>query len=559
MVSCSLCLEDNVEIAFSCLTKKCSYEICAPCVKLAFEDASGENCRLCPICKTPTARRMVESICGKGAVREVERALRSRVEQEVQQENLKKDRGRELMSSYEDRARKLFLELSDLLNTKCPRCGVVFDDYDGCNALYCRNSECGAKFCAVCLLDCGGDAHPHARKHGNLFDKSLFQDAKAEREQATISSFLREHGHEPFEVKELLRIKAEKITEGPLSLQGGAYSVSGFLGKAKASLRVAVRQDRLSVLCESGTPPRALTSEDISPRNRIPEDYALHLVAQSGFRCQVTLEHLVNGRWKVIPLPDEDDDDRNKKDGGNRPTVDALINVRRSLQSCSIAFQGSGHLYQTVLSSSKGERLNDTEISVKFLSVRATGDVFGEGLSLAEIGCSRTKILGFNQNRRMLLLEQHVDQSSPETLLFEPLQYFMGAKPPVRLFQGESTLPAPDTFKELNTQQQLVAHPLSIRTAMECAGPPGTGKTKTITELVRSVLCCTEYNVIVLSERNGAIDAIAEKMAGDCIIGHPNSKRRSVKDFVLWKRLLAFGSAGMGPYARLFALEAKLK
>ena len=81
------------------------------------------------------------------------------------------------------------------------------------------------------------------------------------------------------------------------------------------------------------------------------------------------------------------------------------------------------------------------------------------------------------------------------------------------------------------------------------------GKTKTITELVRSILQCTEMDVVVLSERNGAIDAIAEKMAHDCI----DLKRMNVKDVSLWNCVLAFGSSGMGSFSRLFKLEDKLR
>jgi hypothetical protein len=502
---------------------------------------------------------MVESMCGKGAIREVERNLRSKVEYEVRKEKERKSAGRALMSTYEDKAQKLFLEVSEWLNMKCPRCKVVFDDYDGCNALTCSNPICEASFCSVCLQDCGTDAHPHALSHGNLFDKNLFLKAKAEREEATLASFLQEHAHESFEVKELVKIKAESISNGPSHSRG--RSGKDFLAKAKATLQDAVRKDRLSVLSESGNIRRGLTSEDISPRNRIPENYQLCLISRSTYRYQIRLRQRVDGVWRVIPLPEDEKEANGKKKGGeDHIIVDALSNARRSLQSCSIAFAGADCLYQTMFTSlKKDEQLNkESEISVNFSRVdRATGAALGEGLSLQQIQCEETTILGFNANKRMLLLEQHVEQSSSDLLMFDPLRQFVGEKQPGRLLRGESALPAPDTFKELNKQQQLVAHPLSIRTAMECAGPPGTGKTKTITELVRSILYCTEYDVIILSERNGAIDAIAEKMAGDCI-HRPTSTRKRVKDFVQWKHLLSFGSAGMGSYARLFTSSEKL-
>ena len=59
----------------------------------------------------------------------------------------------------------------------------------------------------------------------------------------------------------------------------------------------------------------------------------------------------------------------------------------------------------------------------------------------------------------------------------------------------------------------------------------------------------------MLSERNGAIDAIAEKMAHDCM----DVKRMTVKDVSLWNRVLAYGSSGMGFFSKLFRLEEKLR
>ncbi|MGA1465975.1 MAG: AAA domain-containing protein, partial [Balneolaceae bacterium] len=71
----------------------------------------------------------------------------------------------------------------------------------------------------------------------------------------------------------------------------------------------------------------------------------------------------------------------------------------------------------------------------------------------------------------------------------------------------------------------------------------GTGKTKTIVELIRSILKCTNHHIIVLSERNGAIDAIAEKISEDCIDHKPGkpTKDAKVRDVELWSSVVAFG------------------
>lgn len=49
--------------------------------------------------------------------------------------------------------------VSSLLNEACPHCAQPYDAFTGCFALTCSSSESG--FCALCLADCGADAHPH--------------------------------------------------------------------------------------------------------------------------------------------------------------------------------------------------------------------------------------------------------------------------------------------------------------------------------------------------------------------------------------------------------------
>ena len=85
------------------------------------------------------------------------------------------------------------------------------------------------------------------------------------------------------------------------------------------------------------------------------------------------------------------------------------------------------------------------------------------------------QVLDINENLRLMKLERHVVRNSPDQLLFEPLRHFIGEKKPERVLR-EIAVPPPEMFIGLNPEQQRVAHPLSIRTATECAGPPGTGK-----------------------------------------------------------------------------------
>ena len=78
----------------------------------------------------------------------------------------------------------------------------------------------------------------------------------------------------------------------------------------------------------------------------------------------------------------------------------------------------------------------------------------------------------------------------------------------------------------------------------------------TIVELVRGLLETTNLDVVVLSERNGAINAIAEKFKEVCL----DDKGKSVKDMLVWLSLITYGSGeAMGSATKLFTLEGKLR
>lgn len=72
----------------------------------------------------------------------------------------KSEQEREVMA-----ARK---HIESMMVVQCPRCSTPFDRFEGCAALVCsaavEGGECRAGFCALCLLDCGQDAHEHVRQ-----------------------------------------------------------------------------------------------------------------------------------------------------------------------------------------------------------------------------------------------------------------------------------------------------------------------------------------------------------------------------------------------------------
>lgn len=323
---------------------------------------------------------------------------------------------------------------------------------------------------------------------------------------------------------------------------------TAFLQTATKCLDAAVKNDRLSVLGGDHM-PGSLKLDDISPRNRIPEEYRLFLrpFGSNGFTIAL-YQREKNGSLKPIVLPD--------KDGIGTATVveDSLMNIKAGLRQGVVAFEGANCLYQTspARREQNAKQDGDDQIRITLEKVQNDGSLGGPRFVSREI-----RVLGVNPNFRILQLEDHIARSEPEELFYKPLRHFIGHSVPTTIgSRGSSSLTLPSSFYDLNAVQQSVADPTKLTTAREVAGPPGTGKTKTITELVRALLKFTSYDVVVLSERNGAIDAIAEKIAHDCV-KFVGDTADSVSDKSLWMKLLAFGSSGMGPSTRLFTPESK--
>ena len=90
----------------------------------------------------------------------------------------------------------------NLLTLACPRCKAAFVDFEGCFALQCSQCPCG--FCAMCLKDCGTDAHGHvancqegqAGLHNGVFgDKRQFEDIQKRRKGRLVREYLNNVPH----------------------------------------------------------------------------------------------------------------------------------------------------------------------------------------------------------------------------------------------------------------------------------------------------------------------------------------------------------------------------
>ena len=126
--------------------------------------------------------------------------------------------------------RKVIVERD--LNLRCPSCAQVFDDYSGCNCLTCEN--CGARFCAVCLKNCGSgrETHEHhGEAHGDYFDRGLFDTATKTRYVDRLCSAVRAEEKGGVELQIQLVAELAKADLGPLGiseqeiLQGAGVTV----------------------------------------------------------------------------------------------------------------------------------------------------------------------------------------------------------------------------------------------------------------------------------------------------------------------------------------------
>ena len=84
--------------------------------------------------------------------------------------------------------------IDSILTLQCPHCHTAFCEFTDCLALKCK---CGCGFCAVCMSDCGADAHAHVRSGCSFIDlggrATASADAAAHAQNAWRMSRLAEY------------------------------------------------------------------------------------------------------------------------------------------------------------------------------------------------------------------------------------------------------------------------------------------------------------------------------------------------------------------------------
>jgi hypothetical protein len=147
------------------------------------------------------------------------------------------------------------------------------------------------------------------------------------------------------------------------------------------------------------------------------------------------------------------------------------------------------------------------------------------------------KVIGITGNARHIRMRNYLARMTPATMP-EPVKALLGTVPN-RALLTELTAPQTPQSEKLNEYQASVVDLTNLRAAQVIVGPPGTGKSYTIIALIMQMVAeLPSNNVIVLtSEKNGAIEAVAEHLRRVCMEGD------RVTDLNMFEKVVAFGHA----------------
>jgi hypothetical protein len=389
-----------------------------------------------------------------------------------------------------------------------------------------------------------------------LFDKDMFHKSKTKREKQIVLDFLKQlrAREESFDliqsVTNLLQKGGHTGEDSGAAFGSSTRKTELFIQAASQDIERMIRADRLSVLGDRDNDMRnhGISRDNISPRCTIPEDIEVSLVPdmdQDAYK--IVLRVNLHGNWLTV-------DGEGLKELMKKGEIhgSSVENVQQGMRCAVVAFEGERNLYQAECVKPLGPEL----MVFRFSRIDREG-----GIQLAQLLPQRRRILAFNPNQRITMLQDHIQKNVTSTNVPLPLKHLIGVGRASPVLTNLIETVEESVLASLNAEQLKAAHPLKLKTAGEVAGPPGTGKTQTISALVRSLLNASEKNIVVLSERNGAIDAIADKFLSSCFDKDKrNGKLLKLVDVNMWMNILTFGAPeGIGTNTKEFLVPQKMK
>ena len=420
----------------------------------------------------------------------------------------------------------------EVLVDRCPRCKAAFADWDGCNALSC--AACGAAFCAVCLEDCGADAHLHVvRTHGELFDKPGAERAREARRRDGVRRVLDA-------LAATSRPHAEELLQQEL-------------------------QD-LSLAEPAAATVRPCGPEQLKRRAR-------RMVRE----LEELREYFASGRGAFDPIRRTEEqvvlvwDQRDKLHvldvqvwGYGSPELQEARKEELTAQFGLTTF-GKTETRVAVQRQPRAGFRGRAETETRVVEVQRHGPA---GFRVTPEDFTREKdvhlgfIMAFSREQRALTACQGLLGGGGDSGGGKALEVLLRGAP-----NGEALMPgarvaigaADDDFDApLNAAQRCTLAQDETRVVQLVHGPPGTGKTSVIDRLIRSPAsqrlwlkgAKQRHAVVVLSEKNLAVDAVAASLLRR---GGGTPKHQ------VWEETIAHGASGsLGENAKRFLLKRKV-
>lgn len=526
MALCLVCLDDETETLPVCTA---GHRVCSACaIGLARHHAEAPSGRLeCPAGPSgacngracPALTVIAVSSGGQDAVGAVGDFLAAQASVEAGAAEL---RGRyegakaaqEMLSTEQvDRAVRRIRD--DILVERCPRCAAAFDDYDGCNALKC--SQCGCGFCAVCLCDCGSDAHAHvASEHGELFDRQAADVSRLARRRLAVRQELER-------LSVAARERATALLAAELDDLGiaGASERTRECGPAQMQERAArcvAELERLQQHFSSGS----ATYEPVDQQTEI-----VTLVWKSHSQSHELFVHC-------------DADDFADGPECRQRELEAQLRVHAFVKTVR-----DGRVYELTMM----DQCNQLGFNVQ-----PEGLARGRDLQIASYASFAREHRALEECRKL--------SDSPCNVLKVLLRgapndpaLASSARLGFDYFHATGT----DSLLMLNEHQRSALCEARVRTVQVVHGPPGTGKTSLIDQYIQSPACKgtwvkdarTRHVVIVLSEKNQAVDSIACTLLrrGGNTAGNP-----------VWEETVCCGvDSALGVHTKRFAIINKVE